>query len=84
MVRKECCRVLVDKCPENAFTNPFTKIKNDPESFYQMASICSYIKFGKHKVTLRPHWDRNKRWKNQFIIRDDVDTFSEQMLKYIE
>jgi len=81
MVLKDCCRVLVDICPQNAFKNPFSKVEITPYSFYGSGGVTSYIKFGKHKVTLRPHWSRNKRWKNQFIIKEDCDIFTDEFEK---
>lgn len=82
MVRKECCRVLIDICPENAYDNSFSKQHITPY-MYSEPGQCSYTKFGKHKVTLRQHWNRNKRWKTQYIIEGDTDIFSKELIKYL-
>lgn len=79
MVRKECCRVLIDIAPENAYYNNFDKKKSNQMSFYNQPSEISYVKFGKSKVTLRPFWRRKTRWKNQFIIKEDVDIVSDKI-----
>lgn len=80
MVRKECCRVLIDMNP--SYRNNFSKQKRNYDGFYQMSSSCSYAKFGKHKATLRPQW-RGKKYKTEFIIKDDVDKVSTEIMKHI-
>ena len=77
LVKKNCLRVLVDKQPKNAFNNCFNK-----KHRYEQP-ILSYIKFGKKTVTLRSHWKDNKKFKNQIIIKDDVDNFSKKLINYL-
>ncbi len=81
MVTKQCTRVLVDKNPDNAMTNIWTKRKYtnswnyEPGRDSSRGFQCSYLKFGKRKVTLRPQWDNHRRYPNQHIIQSDIDTW---------
>ena len=43
----------------------------------------SYVKFGKQKVTLRPFWSKQKRWKRQYILEYDTDVFAENIMNII-
>ena len=74
-------------CPENCYENDYSKQHVDVEqgmSMYNTPHVRSWVKIGKHKVTLRPHWRRNRRWKKQFIIEGDVDDFSNEFIKNIK
>lgn len=81
MVRKNCTRVLVDRHPENCYSNGYTSLKG--LAFYD-ADAPVYVSnkttsFGRRTVSLQSFWDpRNKsrgKWKNQFIIKMDCDDF---------
>jgi NAD-dependent SIR2 family protein deacetylase len=83
LVNKSCTRILVDICPENAMKNDWSVIKRQPECLYDLRTTMrskSYIKFGKRKVTLRPQWGHNSRWKSQYIIKSDCDVWSNEIL----
>jgi len=76
LVNKDCVRALIDKNPENAYINGFhnkKQILNGIDS--NILRQKSYIKFGKRFVTLRQFWNRKCKWKQQYIIKSDIDTW---------
>ena len=54
MVTKTCCRILVDKYPNNCFTNNWSNCEDEP-SMYSSYKESSYMNIMGRKVTLRPH-----------------------------
>lgn len=83
LVPKSCTRVLVDIHPENALKNDWTAAKRIPECLYDLSTSMrqtSFIKFGKRAVSLRPQWGRHSKWKSQYIIMQDCDTWSNQIM----
>lgn len=76
LVPKSCTRILVDLCPENAMSNNWSKIKYGSIDMYNNRSNPkSDVKFGKRKVSLRPDWRKHSKWKSQYIITSDCDTW---------
>lgn len=86
LVTKQCTRVLVDKNPDNAVTNPWTKRQRVNSWVYEPGRNgdmpqCSYIKFGKRKVTLRPQWDNHRKYSQpQHIIQADTDIWVTEVM----
>lgn len=80
LVNKHCTRILIDLHPQNAFTNNWTKHKVIPENMYDNYSISSQIKIGKRLVSLRPQWGKHSKWKDQYIITSDTDSWSNQII----
>lgn len=82
MVQKTCVRILVDKFPENCYTNAYTPKRrgllscdgDGPE--YIPIKKC---KFGSKTVSLQSKW-KNGKWKKQYIIKMDCDEFSSKIV----
>lgn len=74
LVNKDCVRALIDKCPEHAYYNNFHNKKytlNGIDS--NILRQKSYVKFGRRVVTLRQFWNVRCRWKQQYVIKSDID-----------
>ena len=85
LVSKSCTRILVDIHPENAFNNDWTVVKRIPECMYDVSTSTaetSYIKIGRRAVSLRPQWDRDSKWKSQHIVKQDCDTWSNEIINH--
>lgn len=81
LVPKSCTRVLVDLCPENAFTNYWSKIKCTPIDMYNnKISPKSDIKICNRKVSLRPQWGNHSKWKSQHIVTNDCDVWVDSIM----
>jgi NAD-dependent SIR2 family protein deacetylase len=83
LVPKSCTRILIDNCPENAFTNIWTKKKYEIDGLYikyEMSSLT--MKFGKRLISLRPQWDRCSKWKRQHIITSDTDEWVNSLMSH--
>lgn len=78
MVRKSCCRVLVNKFPEHCFKNNWTP-KHGTDKFSSLdpepVQFTTTSMFGR-KVSLQAAWNPRGKWKNQYIIAKDCDDFS--------
>lgn len=74
LVNKQCTRILVDLEPSNAYKNEWSKKKADPTEMYNCYSD-STIKFGSRTVSLRPQWKKPDKWKKQYVIQSDCDTW---------
>jgi NAD-dependent SIR2 family protein deacetylase len=83
LVNKNCTRLLVDKTPENAFINPWTKQKVTLfEDMYRSGGgMQSWLKFGKRRVSLRPQWQDHKKYPLQYIFKEDCDEWSANLMK---
>lgn len=80
---KSCTRILLDIHPENAFINDWTVVKRTPECLYDLSTgmrQTSFIKFGKRAVSLRPQWGHHTKWKSQYIVRQDCDSWSDEIM----
>ena len=76
LVPKTCTRALIDRNPENAFTNDWS-----PNKQISGISNSSSIKFGiRHRVSLRPQWNTRRKWKSQYIIKCDTDEWAEGIM----
>lgn len=76
MVKKNCCRVLVDVNPENCFNNNFTG--NNVEQ--------KFFKYCGRQISLQSWWEPfnnsfKGKWKDQYIIKNDTDTFSKIVME---
>lgn len=82
MVRKYCCRILVNKTPQDCYRNSWSQ-HNEPEGMYSNNSQISYMKIHGRKVTLKPYWQSKGKWKNQYIYKMDCDAFSNEIINKI-
>lgn len=81
---KKCCRVLVDKQPQNCYTNNWTPKRSSIMEMcdYQNNSILTTtMKLGNRKISLQAQWNPRGKWKNQHIITSDCDAWSEQIIQ---
>ena len=76
----KCCpRVLVDKCPSNAYTNDWSKIKGEPQGLYSSYhGLISSWKLGNRMVTLKPKW-KTTEWE-KYIFESDTDIWAQKVL----
>lgn len=86
---KNCPRILVDKCPQNVYTNSWSKpmknkntgsVTNDRVNGLEshIFKVKSQWKIGKRITTLRPKWLQHST--ETYIFEMDTDKFSSQVL----
>lgn len=81
LVTRNCTRILVDINPENAMVNPWSKKTTNIYGLYSDHSeLCSWTKFGKRRVSLRPQWKSGK-YKEEYIIQIDCDEWSKSVME---
>lgn len=90
MVRKNCCRVLVDIKPENTFDNNFTPSRGNNRYEYDESkqNLQKSFKFRGQQISLQSWWEPlNKelklyrgKWKDQYIFKRDCDSWSEDIM----
>lgn len=83
MVRKKCCRILVNKTPQDCYKNNWTPCKEKYE-IYSNNCQTSYTKIYDRKVTLKPYWQSRGKWKNQYIYTMDCDDFSNEIINKLQ
>lgn len=85
MVRKQCCRILVNIFPEHCYRNKWTPrhsstgkyISDDPDP----AAFTSTNLLGR-KVSLQAWWNPRGKWKNQHIFSEDCDDWASKIMDY--
>ena len=83
LVSKECTRILVDRQPENAMSNPWSKQPRIIDGMYSIpGGGDSSVKFGGRRVTLRPLFRNNKKYPQQYVYTADCDSWANALMTY--
>lgn len=73
LLKKDGCRILVDKCIQNTLSNNWNK---------QKYNTC--IKFESRRVTLKNHFgstfNKRKKWPRQYLYNGDVTDFTRNFI----
>lgn len=74
-VPRSCTRVLMTLHINEAMSNHYNKMKGE-----------QYVKFAKHRVSLKSKWGRKYqgRWPNQYLINFDVEALSKELMSLIK